>query len=90
VVPVSMVSRVEDGEVDPTITVMQRMLSASGRQMRLGLEAIPKQRSLAALADASNLGSRPEGQLDASPRILGLASLASTRGRSRDIHSSTA
>lgn len=51
-VPISTVSRVEDGEVDPTITMLQRMLSAAGRQMRLGLEPIPKQRSLAALADA--------------------------------------
>jgi len=51
-VPISTVSRVEDGEVDPTLTMLQRMLSAAGRQISLGLEPIPKHRSLAALADA--------------------------------------
>jgi transcriptional regulator with XRE-family HTH domain len=51
-VPISTVSRVEDGEVDPTITMLQRMLAAAGRQMSLELEPIPKRRALAALADA--------------------------------------
>ena len=51
-VPISTVSRVEDGEVDPSFTMLQRMISAAGRQVSLGLEPIPKRESLAALADA--------------------------------------
>lgn len=51
-VPVSTISRVEDGEVDPTFTMLQRVVSAAGRQISVELEAIPKRRSLAALAYA--------------------------------------
>ena len=51
-VPISTVSRVEDGQVDPTITMLQRMIAAAGRQVSFALEPIPNRRSLAALADA--------------------------------------
>ena len=85
-VPISTVSRVEDGEVDPTITMLQRMISAAGQQVSLGLEPIPKRRSIAALcADTwSPSGVGPKVNWTASPRILGLAALASPRGRGRD------
>ncbi len=53
-VPISTVSRVEAGEVDPTITMLQRMISAAGQRVSLGLEPIPKRRSIAALADVWN------------------------------------
>jgi transcriptional regulator with XRE-family HTH domain len=51
-VPVSSVSRVEEGAVDPTITMLERMLSAAGRELRADIEPIPKRRSIAGLADA--------------------------------------
>jgi transcriptional regulator with XRE-family HTH domain len=51
-VPISTVSRIEEGEVDPTLTMLQRVVSAAGRQLHLELETIPARRSLAALADA--------------------------------------
>ncbi len=51
-VPISTISRIEEGEVDPTLTMLERVVSATGRQLTLEIEAIPERRSLAALADA--------------------------------------
>lgn len=50
-VPVSTVSRVEDGEVDPTTTMLRRLLAAAGRSVSWQVRPVSRQ-SLAALADA--------------------------------------
>jgi transcriptional regulator with XRE-family HTH domain len=50
-VPVSTVSRIEDGEVDPTTTTLRRILAAAGRTLDLETSAVSGG-SLAALADA--------------------------------------
>jgi len=51
-VPTSTISRIEEGEVDPTLTMLERVVAATGRQLTLETETIPQRRSLAALADA--------------------------------------
>lgn len=43
-VPISTVSRIEEGESDPTLTMLERLLSAAGR--RLVVEAAPRGDSL--------------------------------------------
>jgi transcriptional regulator with XRE-family HTH domain len=50
-VPVSTVSRIEDGDVDPTTTMLRRLLAAAGRTLDFATGAVP-QESLAALTDA--------------------------------------
>jgi transcriptional regulator with XRE-family HTH domain len=50
-VPVSTVSRVEDGDVDPTTTMLRRLLAAAGRTLDFATGAVPRE-SVAALTDA--------------------------------------
>lgn len=50
-VPVSTVSRIEDGDVDPTTTMLRRLLAAADRTLDFATGAVP-QESLAALTDA--------------------------------------
>jgi len=50
-VPVSTVSRIEDGHVDPTTTMLRRVLAAAGRTLDLATGDVPRE-SLAALTDA--------------------------------------
>jgi transcriptional regulator with XRE-family HTH domain len=50
-VPVSTVSRIEEGNVDPTITMLRRLLAASDRTLEFATNDIP-QESLAGLTDA--------------------------------------
>jgi transcriptional regulator with XRE-family HTH domain len=55
-VPTSTVSRVEDGESDPTITMLQRLLGAAGSTLLLDLaddEGSPTLAALSTAADAS-------------------------------------
>jgi transcriptional regulator with XRE-family HTH domain len=51
-VPTSTVSRIEDGEMDPTYTMLARVLGAAGRQLRTTAAELPDTPSLARLADA--------------------------------------
>ncbi len=50
-VPTSTVSRVEDGNVDPTTTTLRRLLAAADRTLVFEISGIPRG-SLAPLADA--------------------------------------
>jgi transcriptional regulator with XRE-family HTH domain len=50
-VPVSTVSRIEEAEVDPTTTMLRRLLAAAGRTLDFATGAVP-QDSVAALTDA--------------------------------------
>jgi len=50
-VPVSTVSRIEDGEVDPTTTMLRRLLAAAGRTLEFATDTVPPG-SVAALSDA--------------------------------------
>lgn len=51
-VPTSTVSRIEDGAMDPTYTMLTRVLGAAGRQLRTTVAQLPDTPSLARLADA--------------------------------------
>ncbi|MEP6624111.1 MAG: helix-turn-helix transcriptional regulator, partial [Acidimicrobiia bacterium] len=50
-VPTSTVSRIESGQVDATITMLQRLMAASGRRLVLRSDSA-KRVALASLADA--------------------------------------
>lgn len=50
-VPTSTVSRIESGQVDATITMLERLLTASGRRLVLRSERV-KRVALASLSDA--------------------------------------
>lgn len=50
-VPVSTVSRIEDGDVDPTTTMLRRLLAAADRTLDFATGAVLNE-SLAALTDA--------------------------------------
>jgi transcriptional regulator with XRE-family HTH domain len=51
-VPTSTISRIEDGEMDPTYTMLARVLGAAGRQLRTSAPELGDEPSLARLADA--------------------------------------
>jgi transcriptional regulator with XRE-family HTH domain len=51
-VPTSTVSRIEHGEMDPTYTMLARVLGAAGRQLQATAAELPESPSLARLADA--------------------------------------
>jgi transcriptional regulator with XRE-family HTH domain len=57
-VPTSTVSRIEDGEMDPTYTMLARVLGAAGRELRTTAAELPDTPSLARLADAWRPGHR--------------------------------
>lgn len=58
------ISRIEAGEMDPTVGMLKRILAASGRRLRLTADASPQpQRLLADLASAvteTDAGERPD------------------------------
>jgi len=51
-VPVSTVSRIEDGVVDPTVTMLQRLMAAVGRQLELAAPELSDDLAIAHLVDA--------------------------------------
>jgi len=51
-VPTSTISRIEDGEVDPTFTMLERILVAAGKQFRASCTDLPAYPALARLTDA--------------------------------------
>jgi transcriptional regulator with XRE-family HTH domain len=51
-VPTSTISRIEDGAMDPTYTMLARVLGAAGRELRTSADELPDRPSLARLADA--------------------------------------
>jgi len=53
-VPTSTVSRVEDGESDPTITMLQRLLGAAGSRLLMDISNEGSSPSLAALSAAAD------------------------------------
>jgi transcriptional regulator with XRE-family HTH domain len=53
-VPTSTVSRVEDGESDPTITMLQRLLAAAGSRLLIEIADDGSGPSLAALSTAAD------------------------------------
>lgn len=57
-VPTSTISRIEAGEMDPTYTMLARVLGAAGRQLRSTADALPDAPSLARLVDAWRPGGR--------------------------------
>jgi len=57
-VPTSTVSRIEDGSVDPTITMLTRLLAAAGEELALGRRPLPARPALAHLVDAYDTAAR--------------------------------
>lgn len=51
-VPTSTISRIEDGEVDPTFTMLERILGAAGKQLEATSVPLSERPALARLADA--------------------------------------
>ena len=51
-VPTSTISRIEDGAMDPTYTMLARVLGAAGRELRTTADELPDRPSLARLVDA--------------------------------------
>jgi transcriptional regulator with XRE-family HTH domain len=51
-VPTSTISRIEAGEIDPTYTMLARVLGAAGRELRSTADELPDGPSIARLADA--------------------------------------
>ena len=51
-VPTSTISRIEDGEMDPTYTMLARVLGAAGRELRATADELGDTPSLARLTDA--------------------------------------
>jgi transcriptional regulator with XRE-family HTH domain len=57
------ISRIEAGDIDPTVGMLRRILAAAGRDLRLATDPLPTRRSLAELANAvsnSPSGERPD------------------------------
>lgn len=50
-VPTSTVSRIEDDDVDPTFTMLERVLAAAGKQLGISATAVDRDRMLAGLGD---------------------------------------
>lgn len=50
-VPTSTVSRIEDDDVDPTVTMLERVLAAAGRRLGISAMALDRDRTLAGLVD---------------------------------------
>jgi len=62
-VPTSTVTRVESGQVDPTLGMLRRLLDGAGQELRVGAEPARRGPTLADLADAwidSPEGGRPD------------------------------
>jgi transcriptional regulator with XRE-family HTH domain len=58
-VPTSTVSRIEAGEIDPTVGMLERVVDAAGSRLVLDLETIDAEPTLASLATAAGqVGSR--------------------------------
>lgn len=62
-VPTSTVSRIEDDEVDPTFTMLQRVLAAAGKQLGISATALDHDHTLAGLGDIYD-ESRPGTGID--------------------------
>lgn len=52
-VPASTVTRVESGDVDPTITMLQRLIAATGRDLELRAVSTPDEPTLAAVVEST-------------------------------------
>ena len=68
-VPTSTISRIEEGASDPTLTMLTRVVSATGHQLRISVDAAPTGPSIAALADAVSCS--PRGRKVAWHRLRG-------------------
>jgi len=51
-VPTSTVSRIENGTMDPTVTMLERVLAAAGQVLHITIRPVTDRPSLARLADA--------------------------------------
>jgi transcriptional regulator with XRE-family HTH domain len=51
-VPTSTVSRIESGHMDPTVTMLHRVIAAAGRRLDISATTATEQRSIADLSDA--------------------------------------